>query len=497
MASIVLVRDMMARFNFSIFGNLECKVDFTRPLFLRPGVELLDNRIYIAGEEEGKAIIQPEGFLFARKLHSVLFFTGQKPGDLLTYFEATLIFDGASLFDIYDAWEAEIARFVAWDADIDKILLETGDIQAVLRRSEGVFGNPLYLENMEFPRLQNGEFHHPENVESPQLPQIDKNEVNNLCFDIFKGSKLRYRLFLLEASRQIYTSDNTLLEHLGFKIHRFIESQSIESGSAIPGLSNILKRLLLGDSGEADLSALEAAQARLGKNADGDEQEFFCIVIKPVKPDIVSENDIKRICSGAAEIVKALCAFEYEGGIVAAAPVQAVRRGNTMRQLSAFLKNKGFSAGGSAPFPELSNFALHYKEAEYALEFGRKDAAPITRFRDIACDFILETCISRLPASLLCAPEILKLRNYDAAHNSPYCKTLAAFLENDKNYTLTAKQLNIHRSTLLYRIDQINKISGLDITDTTKTWWLILSIKLLEKETSMKKEQENAGNDNY
>ncbi|MDR1575789.1 MAG: helix-turn-helix domain-containing protein [Treponema sp.] len=40
----------------------------------------------------------------------------------------------------------------------------------------------------------------------------------------------------------------------------------------------------------------------------------------------------------------------------------------------------------------------------------------------------------------------------------------------------------MHRSTLLYRLQRIQKITGLDVERSNNRWFLLLSFKLLENE---------------
>ena len=41
--------------------------------------------------------------------------------------------------------------------------------------------------------------------------------------------------------------------------------------------------------------------------------------------------------------------------------------------------------------------------------------------------------------------------------------TVNCFFENDLNVSETARQLFIHRNTLMYRLEKIRKLTGLDI----------------------------------
>ncbi|MGE4277556.1 MAG: PucR family transcriptional regulator [Lawsonibacter sp.] len=57
------------------------------------------------------------------------------------------------------------------------------------------------------------------------------------------------------------------------------------------------------------------------------------------------------------------------------------------------------------------------------------------------------------------------LLNYDRSNETNYVQTLRVYLSNSCNVTQTAKQLFVHRHTLLKRLDKIELIGGLDLKD--------------------------------
>lgn len=57
------------------------------------------------------------------------------------------------------------------------------------------------------------------------------------------------------------------------------------------------------------------------------------------------------------------------------------------------------------------------------------------------------------------------LLNYDRAHETNYVHTMRVYLANNCNVTQTAKQLFIHRHTLLKRLDKISIIGNVDLED--------------------------------
>jgi DNA-binding PucR family transcriptional regulator len=58
-----------------------------------------------------------------------------------------------------------------------------------------------------------------------------------------------------------------------------------------------------------------------------------------------------------------------------------------------------------------------------------------------------------------------KLLTYDRDHDAELVKTLTRYLDAGGNYDQTAQLLNIHRSTLRYRLSRIREISERDLQD--------------------------------
>jgi sugar diacid utilization regulator len=57
------------------------------------------------------------------------------------------------------------------------------------------------------------------------------------------------------------------------------------------------------------------------------------------------------------------------------------------------------------------------------------------------------------------------LMDYDRINKSGYLQTLRVYLANNCNITQTAKQLFLHRHTLINRLEKIEEISGLYLDD--------------------------------
>jgi purine catabolism regulator len=119
------------------------------------------------------------------------------------------------------------------------------------------------------------------------------------------------------------------------------------------------------------------------------------------------------------------------------------------------------------------------REAEQALLLGRQllDASRVLDFGDLG--------VYRLLVLLRESPELWEfyratlasLADYDHRQGAELLKTLEAFFANLGNLARTAEALHVHRNTLLYRLDRIGEISGLNLDDPEDRLALWIALK--------------------
>ncbi|MBQ6701028.1 MAG: helix-turn-helix domain-containing protein, partial [Oscillospiraceae bacterium] len=77
-----------------------------------------------------------------------------------------------------------------------------------------------------------------------------------------------------------------------------------------------------------------------------------------------------------------------------------------------------------------------------------------------------------------CPDEIEAIQQYDADNNSELLLTLEKYLYYVDDPVSAAKSLNIHRNTLLYRINKIKELTGLDLSNGDERFKVQLYLKL-------------------
>ena len=119
-----------------------------------------------------------------------------------------------------------------------------------------------------------------------------------------------------------------------------------------------------------------------------------------------------------------------------------------------------------------------YEEAREALETAERSphTGKVFQYKEQ----FLERLLAEVPPeeqkrirSRYFSPEIRKLLNEEMM------ETLQVFFRNDLNISTASRQLFIHRNTLLYRLEKIRKLTGLDLRKFTdaSTFYILLNLQ--------------------
>ncbi len=110
----------------------------------------------------------------------------------------------------------------------------------------------------------------------------------------------------------------------------------------------------------------------------------------------------------------------------------------------------------------VKDLAKSYKDARVALEVGKvfDSEHNIVNYENLG----IGRLIYQLPTTLceLFLAEVFKKGSIDSL-DSETLYTIQKFFENDLNVSETSRQLYVHRNTLVYRLDKVQKLTGLDL----------------------------------
>ena len=96
-------------------------------------------------------------------------------------------------------------------------------------------------------------------------------------------------------------------------------------------------------------------------------------------------------------------------------------------------------------------------------------------YEDYYLPAILAPRIDQMPKSNYISPVITQIREYDEKHSSDLLGTLKVYIRNLCNTSDSAKELHIHRNSLLYRINKIEELTGSALKDYDTFMHLMIS----------------------
>ena len=137
-----------------------------------------------------------------------------------------------------------------------------------------------------------------------------------------------------------------------------------------------------------------------------------------------------------------------------------------------------FLVGSSSVVDNLKDLARAYKEARIALEVGKvfDIEKPIMSYENLG----IGRLIYQLPMTLceIFLQEVFKKGSLESLDRETLM-TVQSFFENNLNVSETSRKLFVHRNTLVYRLEKIRKLTGLDLRefDHAVTFKVALMVK--------------------
>ena len=134
--------------------------------------------------------------------------------------------------------------------------------------------------------------------------------------------------------------------------------------------------------------------------------------------------------------------------------------------------------GISSSVDNLKDLARAYKEARIALEVGKvfDIEKPVMAYENLG----IGRLIYQLPTTLceIFLGEVFKKGSLESLDRETLM-TVQSFFENNLNVSETSRKLFVHRNTLVYRLEKIRKLTGLDLRefDHAVTFKVALMVK--------------------
>ncbi len=149
--------------------------------------------------------------------------------------------------------------------------------------------------------------------------------------------------------------------------------------------------------------------------------------------------------------------------------------------LDRMLAQNNLCAGLSYPFFDLGDLRHASYQAGRALSIGR-DTTGISksyRYGDVVNADVSEMVSERCDIADIVDPRLIKILRYDVAHQTDYLCSISEMVNHKDNVSQACRSLNVHRNTLLYRLDRIRDLFSLDVRNPSEHTSLVLDLSIL------------------
>lgn len=148
------------------------------------------------------------------------------------------------------------------------------------------------------------------------------------------------------------------------------------------------------------------------------------------------------------------------------------------------LKRFNACCGASRSFADLLHAPDYIKQAEDAMTLGqtRNGASGVYYYEELYLPAILAPRVNQMSRVNYISPAIPLLEAYDRTNSTEFLNTLECYTRNLYHASDTAKQLHIHRNTLLYRLQKIEEIGAFSLKDYDTVLHLMISFYMLALE---------------
>ena len=406
--------------------------------------------------------------------------------------------DMQEIFDTADGWERKI----------HDLMLEHAGMERLLQVTSEFLQNPLTVIGLDFtfvaeagskylpPRarlytdeglnveyvnalLQNETYREMADTHETVMFPAYISGCRSMNRNFFVDEKATHRLILTDCRVEITQGVICVLDILSEKLE-FLLAHEEEETDPDRDIEQIFVRVL--SDRTADYMQISRELSELGW---GGNHEYMCLILQ-----ITYLNQQNLSTKAISRYIKKKLgdsvSFLYQDEIVVF--FDLTRLGMNQEEVAGklvyFIRDTYLKAGYSRVMTGHMNLRRQYVQAKTALDVGsrKKPYLWIHYFSQVAMTYILEQATKRLPGTMICHEGLLELKKHDEENQTQYMETLRVYLEQHLSATQAARELFIHRSTFLYRLDRIREILQSDLDDPEEIFYLELSFRLLEQE---------------
>ena len=170
----------------------------------------------------------------------------------------------------------------------------------------------------------------------------------------------------------------------------------------------------------------------------------------------------------------------HEGCVAALVPAEAFEQ--RAAELTQICCRTGCRVGLSDTFDDIALFSVRYTQAKTALLLSRRlqRSESLCLYASFAVYDMLDHFENKSQLGSFCHDALTRLRQYDEENSASLFKSLRVYLESGGSIKNAAAQMYIHRNSMVYRLEKIAAIGGVDPNDPETMLRLMLSYRIFD-----------------
>ena len=246
-------------------------------------------------------------------------------------------------------------------------------------------------------------------------------------------------------------------------------------------LQGIIEAILFEES--VSKKGLEAALGDIGWKARAD---YMCISIvsQEKTPDA---KTLLRISETVCEKLPNTLGITYEGTVTFVCNLNR-QNWNVPRLVQriseyAHVNTSSQQIGVSTPFDNFEDLISHRKNSIRAVALGAlsHNGEWVHYFDELFLDYLAIDCVQVNAMRPTIPHELYLLRKYDEDNGTDLLRFMRVYLENERSITYTARDLGIHKNTVVNRVSKVEEESKIDFGNPQTRLRILLGYALMDR----------------
>ncbi|MBQ6470192.1 MAG: helix-turn-helix domain-containing protein [Lachnospiraceae bacterium] len=508
----ILIRSVQEEFSVAYSKGVEKSGWLSGPLLYRNGEQLKDGWVYVVGPGYDISFLlsySDRKYYFEGQEETencLLIFTEGKQEEIASLPCAVLLEDSPEPGAVINRLVRAYALYEEWEKSLLEVQYRLGTVEEMLKLSLPVFRDPLLVLGKGLLLVSVVSEEEEDGKAGIFVPGRERMDIINamiqdadfsknrkrgdsywgpeyllgfrsICWNVIRNDETQYTLMVVEEGHRLSNAEMDLLSILGFHIKYVLYYHEGNRNRSDGGLGKTLRRILE----DRTYDYMEASR-HLAESGWTENHRYMCLLYQLTYLDQKS-LPVVNICRFMEEQYPYCCSFAYQDEIITFFNLTLGEQTEEeiQNQLKPFIRDSYLKAGFSRCVEGHMELRRQYVQAKISIDVGsrRNPYQWIHYFDRVVQPYILEQITRRLPGPMLVHKGILRLQESDRTQNTDYMKTLKVYLDNQQNATQTAKELYIHRSTFLYRMERIMDLLESDLQDPEEVLYLSLSFRIL------------------